>query len=193
MAAVEQVLRNLEHNARRFREEASRLDAANRAGAATVSNDVVTVTVDGSGALLSAEFAGDVTEPERWRQGFASAYVEALAERRPAHAQERVTGLVIGPEPQGPLAPEQDEARHRIEATLQRARTLDVPLSDAVRTATIDGVTIGVNGMRLIVDASVTRAALDGGTDLDSAVLAAYHLALAELDAMADTLLGGIR
>ncbi len=190
---INRVLANLEHNARRYADEGNRLDAADRSGAATVANDVVTVTVDGSGDLIAAVFSGVATDPERWRLGFGNAYVEALSQRHPAAARNLVPDLIQAPEPEGPLAPEQDEARARIDRALQRSRTLSFPISDLTRTATVDGISVTVNGMRIIVDATATRAALEGGLPVDDAVMAAHHQALAELDDAITALLEGPR
>lgn len=180
--AIDRVLANLEHNARRFTDESARMGQANLNGAATVSNDVVTVTVDGAGILLSAVFTGGVTDPGRWRIGFGDAYSEALAQRRPANAASEVPGLITTPQPSGPIAPEQDEARARMERMLQHSRTLTTPVADLTRTATVDDVSISVNGMRIIVDATVTRSALEAGIPLDDDVMAAYRQALAEIE-----------
>lgn len=189
--AIDQVLANLEHNARRFRDEAARLEQANLNGAATVSNDVVTVTVDGSGALLSAVFTGATTDPDRWRLGFGDAYVAALANRRPAASPDQVAGLVVASPPEGPVAPEQDLARARIDRMLQRAATRTTDLSTLTRSASVGGVSLTLNGMRLIVDASATRDLLAGGVPADDAVMAAYRQALAEIEAATATLLEG--
>jgi DNA-binding protein YbaB len=154
------------------------MSTADAEGAGSGQTDVVSVAVTGSGRLQRIETTASDATPTRWRGQFTTAYEQALRARTSTTAAALVPGVAA---PQGrrgdpATTPEAEASRSADEQRIAAWAGVAERVPDVTDTATVDGVTVTVNGMLLVVDVAVTQTALTSGL-VDAAVLVAYDQA----------------
>ncbi len=178
VADFDELLASIQRTAAAYGAEAARMATTDAEGAGRGLTDAVSVTVSGSGRLLRVETTTSDVTPTRWRGQLTTAYEQALRSRSTTVAAPVVPG-VDGPRGhQGDPAatPEAEASRAVDEQRIAAWAGVAELVPDVTETATVDGVTVTVNGMLLVVDTSVTRTALTNGA-VDEAVLVAFEQA----------------
>jgi DNA-binding protein YbaB len=177
VADIDELLASIRRTASAYGAEAARMSTADADGAGNGRTDVVSVAVSGSGRLLRVETTASDATPTRWRGQFTSAYEQALRARTSTAAAAIVPG---GAAPRGrqgdPAGPEAEASRSADEQRIAAWAGVAERVPDVTETATVDGVSVTVNGMLLVVDVQVTQTALTSGL-VDAAVLVAYEQA----------------
>ena len=177
MADIDELLASIRRTAAAYGAEAARMSTADADGAGSGQTDVVSVAVTGSGRLQRVETTGADATPTRWRGQFTTAYEQALRSRTSTAAAALVPGVAAPRGRQGDLAtPEAEASRSADEQRIAAWAGVAERVPDVTDTATVDGVTVTVNGMLLVVDISVTQTALSSGL-VDAAALVAYEQA----------------
>ncbi|MGJ6979175.1 hypothetical protein ACSDQ9_01405 [Aestuariimicrobium soli] len=186
-SAHEDALSRLERTAQAFLDEASRLDAA-ASETATATNEGATVTVNARGQLVAVDFPPMPTTPERWNHFFGEAYTQALWERPDLVVPTEAPGPPGVRPSDRPRAPEQEVVAAQIRA-LQERELAEMTARNAVAqaeppsfSASSGGVTITVNTLEVIIDATASTEALRDHSSLDDHVMAAYRAACARID-----------
>ncbi len=180
---MSQVLSRLRANADAYLAEAAAMSAADRAGAAAGVTPTAVVTVDGSGRMILVEIVGSTQSPDRWAMDVQQAYQEALALRVPTVARPLVPGVVTAPPPEMSDDIVTAPVRERGEALLEAASRLAGEVPDQTADATVEGITVTVNGMGLMVGVRISDAELQGPAgDQETHLLAAYEAARSEMD-----------
>jgi DNA-binding protein YbaB len=191
---MDELLASIQRTAAAYGAEADRMATADAESAGSGQTDLVSVTVAGSGQLLRVSTTASDATPTRWRRQFTTAYEQALRSRTTTAAAPLVPGVDAARGRQGGPAttPEAEASRHVDEQRIEAWSDVAERIVDLSESASAEGVTVTVNGMLLVVDTSITQAALTNGA-VDGAVLVAYEQACSAVQIRLTRLVEGTR